>query len=155
MKIFIVFFAILVLNISFLCFNNDMDRYVKLQSHLKSLAEESAAGASLFKDEEKYSQGILVINDSAAIAYIDFIIKKAMENSQNYRDGIITKSIFFFDDLRGYDQASDLRIDHQRPCVVVSLTFTGKDMFRLPFICVKSISRTASYQWDDVLTSSF
>ena len=44
MKTFLTFLGLLVVCLSLLCFTSDMDRYAKLQLHMKALAEECAAG---------------------------------------------------------------------------------------------------------------
>ena len=155
MKILIVFFAIVILNVTFLCYNTDMDRYVKLQAHLKALAEESAAGAALFVDEKLYSQGILAVDKAAADAYIDFMVKKAEEDAVVYRGGSITASTILMDDIRGYEQAEYYKIYRRCPAVIVTLLYLGQDLFRLPFACVERVERTATYQWEDGLTSRF
>ena len=41
MKVLIVFLGLLMINISFLSYHADMDRYVKLQTNLKAAAEEA------------------------------------------------------------------------------------------------------------------
>lgn len=155
MKVFIVFFAMLIINISFLSFNGDMDRYVKLQTHLKALAEESAAGAALFYDREAYSQGILCINQESARAYIEFLLEKAKIHYPIFLEGNIMVEEVYFDDASGYSTSRMYHIRKENPAIVVSLTYCGKDLFRLPFFCVSTISRTATYQWDDGLTSQF
>ena len=155
MKVFIVFFAMLILNISFLSFNGDMDAYVKLQIHLKALAEESAAGASLFHDKERYGEGLLSIDETAANAYIQFLVQKREENDSLFSKGDISIDTFYFDDVKGYACCSEYRVCKEKPAVVVTLTYCGDDMFRLPFLFVDTASRTATYQWDDGLTSSF
>lgn len=155
MKVFIIFFAILILNISLLCYNSDMNRYMKVQAHLKACAEECAAGAALFLDAEAYSRGILVVDETSAHAYIDFMIKKSMENSAAYKGGAISASMVLMDDARGYEEANYYKINRRCPAVVVSLRYEGPDIFRLPFLCVESLERTATYQWEDGLTSSF
>lgn len=155
MKVFIVFFAMLIINISFLSFSSDMDRYVMLQSHLKALAEESAAGASLFYDREAYSRGILCIDQENAGAYIEFLLEKAKSHYAIFSGGSIESKELFFDDIIGYENAFAYHIHKENPAIVVTLTYCGEDLFRLPFFNVSVVSRTATYQWDDGLTSLF
>lgn len=155
MKVFIVFFAMLIINISFLSFNSDMDRYVKLQTHLKAIAEECASGASLFHDQEAYSKGFLSIAEAEANAYIDFVVNKALEIDPAFLRGNVNVEALYFDDSNGYAYCNEYRINKENPAVVVTLTYFGEDMFRLPFLAVNTASRTATYQWDDGLTSAF
>ena len=155
MKVFIVFFAMLIINISFLSYNSDMDRYVKLQAHLKALAEESAAGASLFYDREAYSEGSIYFDTESASEYVEFIVENADAHYAIFSEGNITSEEVYFDDMSGYGSLQDYNVQKENPAVVVRLTYFGRDLFRLPFICVQTVSRTATYQWDDGLTSNF
>ena len=155
MKVFIVFFAMLIINISFLSFNSDMDRYVKLQTHLKAIAEECASGASLFHDQEAYSEGFFSISKTEADAYIHFVVDKVSKIDPVFSRGNINIETIYFDDVKGYACCKDYKINKENPAVVVTLTYCGKDMFRLPFLFVNTASRTATYQWDDGLTSAF
>jgi hypothetical protein len=155
MKVFIVFFAMLIINISFLSYNSDMDRYVKLQTHLKALAEESAAGASLFYDQEAYSKGSLYFDRESATEYVNFLVENAECHYPIFSEGYITSEEIFFDDMNGYAASQGYNVQKESPAVVVTLTYCGQDVFRLPFICVQNVSRTATYQWDEGLTSLF
>ncbi|NCB41081.1 MAG: hypothetical protein EOM59_00420 [Clostridia bacterium] len=155
MKVLIVFFAMLIINVSFLSFNSDLNRYVKLQIHLKALAEESASGASLFNDIEAYSNGVLSIDEEAASDYTNFLIETALERDAIFRRGNISANIVYFDSIKGYEGLQSYKIQNENPAVVVTLTYFGDDLFRLPFVCVDTVSRTATYQWEDGLTSLF
>ena len=135
--------------VSFLAFTADMDKYVKLQDHLKILAEDCACGSSLFSDEREFAAGRLVINQADAEKYMAFLIGKAQECMPPLADGSISAKLNIYDDEKGYDGAAAYGFSPGRPGAVVTLTYNGPDMFRLPFFSVTSVSRTAVYRWEE------
>ena len=150
MKVFIVFMAMMLVLTSFLAFSADMDRYVKLQGHLKALAEECAAGAALFTDEDRYSAGEMVIDYDDAAAYVGFMSDMSVRGGPPFWGGEISSSIRIFDDEKGYSGLETFGIKKHKPTVVVTLEYTAeKDIFRLPFLSEHSLTRTATYQWED------
>ena len=141
MKIFIVFLAMMLVLTSFIAFSADMDRYVKLQGHLKALAEECAAGAALFTDESRYAAGDMVIDQDSAEAYVDFLCGDD-----------IRPEMTIFDDEKGYSGLESYGLRKHKPTVAVTLVYTSsRDLFRLPFLEAHTVSRTATYQWEDGL----
>ena len=122
MKVFVFFFAMLLLLSSFMCFSADMGRYVRLQSELKNLAEDCAAGLALLTDAEEYSKGNLVIDRSAAESFVSFMLKAHPKLSASFES------------------------DGRSSLVVIS--YSGPDIFRLPFLKVESFSRSAVYRWE-------
>ena len=149
MKTFIVFLALLLVFTSFLCYTSDMDRYVKLQNHLKALAEDCACGCTLFADENEYSEGRLVIDENSACRYTDFLIREAVRNMPPLADGKVSADITIYDDAKGYEGAAAQGFRSGLPGAVVTLVYTGPDMFRLPFLKVTKVTRTAVYQWEE------
>ena len=149
MKTFIVFLALVLVFVSFLAFTSDMDRYVKLQDHLKILAEDCACGSSLFSDEREFAAGRLVIDQSDAEGYVAFLIRKAQECMPPLAEGRISAKLTIYDDEKGYDGAAAYGFSPGRPGAVVTLTYTGPDMFRLPFFSVTKVTRTAVYRWEE------
>ena len=102
MKTFLTFLGLLVVCLSLLCFTSDMDRYAKLQLHMKALAEECAAGSVLFTDDLAYSQGLVVFRESDARDYVEFMLNKA-ESEPLYLKGSLSAELRLFDDEKGYD----------------------------------------------------
>ena len=149
MKVFIVSLAMLLVFVSFLAFSADMDRYVQMQEHLKALAEDCAAGCALFTDEEAYSEGVMVIDSADARAYTAFLIGKAQKSMPPLANGAIEASVRIFDDRKGYEGITEYGLVSGIPGSAVTLTYTGEDIFRLPFITVTDIRRTAAYQWEN------
>ena len=155
MKIFIVFLAMMLVLTSFIAFSADMDRYVKLQGHLKALAEECAAGAALFTDESRYAEGDMVIDYDDACAYIGFMSDAGVRGDPPFRGGEIRSSVKIFDDEKGYSGIETYGIRKRKPTVVVTLEFVSpRDLFRLPFLEEYAVTRTATYQWEDGLEGS-
>ena len=149
MKTFLTFLGLLVVCLSLLCFTSDMDRYAKLQLHMKALAEECAAGCVLFTDEESYSQGLVVFREQDAGEYVDFMLRKAQSDSPLFLKGTLSAEIRLFDDEKGYDGLIAYHVRQMRPCSVVRLSWNGPDLFRLPFFSLRSAQRTAVYEWVD------
>jgi hypothetical protein len=148
MKTFLTFLGLLVVCLSLLCFTSDMDRYAKLQTHMKALAEDCAAGSVLFTDEESYSQGLVVFREADAEDYVRFMLGKA-QGEPLYLKGHLTAELRLFDDEKGYDGLIAYHVKQMRPCSVVTLFWEGPDLFRLPFFSLTHAKRTAVYEWVD------
>ena len=148
MKTFLTFLGLLVVCLSLLCFTSDMDRYAKLQLHMKALAEECAAGSVLFTDDLAYSQGLVVFRESDATDYVEFMLSKA-ESEPLYLKGSLSAELRLFDDEKGYDGLIAYHVRQIRPCSVVRLSWSGPDLFRLPFFSLTGAKRTAVYEWVD------
>lgn len=153
MKVFIVFLAMLLLNMTFLIQWRDMDRYELLQKELKTMAEECASGAALYDDREVYSLGKLSIDQEAAEAYLSDRLEKYSAASRLGRWGLLEARMEIYDDVKGYGGAEAAGITGIGPAVLVELTYTGRDLFRLPFFCVTALQRKAVYQWEGGLTT--
>jgi hypothetical protein len=130
MKIFLVFLALLILMTAAMSYAADMNGYVSLQRRLKALAEECAAGASLFTDPESFADGTVSIDEDDAYAYAEFLISKANENTGPLT-GVFGVSLSF-----------------DGPTVTACVSFSGEDMFRLPFVNIRYAERTAAYRWE-------
>ena len=148
MKTFLTFLGLLVVCLSLLCFTSDMDRYAKLQLHMKALAEDCASGCVLFTDPQEYAQGRIVFDGQDARRYVDFLLRKA-ESTGLYCSGSLRADIRLFDDETGYEGLSAWHVKQERPCSVVLLSWDGPDLFRLPFFRLTAARRTAVYEWVD------
>lgn len=166
MKIFIVFLAILILNISFLTYQGDMGRYLRMQNTVKAIAEECGAGAALFFDTPQFAEGYLMAETDEALKHIAYILLNSQPihelsnkgtlkyqaiffddslRSRTYLNGILQRTIpftfpYYYVDDQGYE------IIVKAPSVVVTLTLSTEDLFRLPFLEVTEISRSAMYE---------
>lgn len=141
MKVFIVFIGLLFVNVTFITYQGDLDRYIQLQTFLKSVAEECAAGAALYYDEEAYSQGLMIINQGEAEKYADDIVERATHTLALGEGENLSYEIEFVDDSTG--GAADQGVS---PSVVVTLRFTTADLFRLSFLKVEQVVRSAKYE---------
>lgn len=148
MKVLIVFLALLMINISFLSYHADMDRYVKLQTNLKAAAEEAAVGASLCQDEEQYGKGYLVIDENDAEEYISFVAEEIEGTLPDFIEADVRYEMKIFDDIKGYDGMEMYGLEDAYPSVWVKLVVDSKDLFRLPFLEKTQTNRSAIYQWD-------
>ncbi len=149
MKTFLTFLGLLVVCLSLLCFTSDMDRYAKLQLHMKALAEECAAGSVLFTDDEAYARGQVVFRGEDARKYVDFLVQRAQSDSGLFLKGRMAAQIRLFDDEKGYDGLIAYKVKQIRPCSVVTLFWEGPDLFRLPFFRLTNAKRAAVYEWVD------
>ncbi len=149
MKLFITFLALLIVCLSLLCFSTDIDRYAKLQLHMKALAEDCAAGSMLFTDAGEYAAGRIVINEGDAAKYVDFLLSRASGSHELFREGCLEAEIRLFDEQKGYEGAESFGITKEHPSCVVLLNWEGPDIFRLPFLELRSASRVAVYEWTE------
>ncbi|MBQ6686794.1 MAG: hypothetical protein IJM99_11875 [Firmicutes bacterium] len=148
MKVLIVFLGLLLINISFLSYHSDMDRYVKLQTNLKAAAEEAAAGASLCQEEEQYGKGYLVIDEFGAEEYVTFIAEEVERSLPESMEADVTYEMKIFDDRKGYEDMEEYGLEEMYPAVWVRMTINSRDLFRLPFLEKTRSVRSAVYQWD-------
>lgn len=145
MKVFIVFMGIFVIHVSFLSYQGDMGRYVQARNFLKAAAEECAAGAALYYDQEAYSRGEFRFSYEEGRDYIEYILEKGMETAPLPASSSITYEVFFEDDHLGYEGnpgggSKDI------PSVTVALKAETEDLFSLPFLEVTEITRAARYE---------
>lgn len=153
MKVFIVFMGLLIINVSFLSYQGDLGRYVRCQAFLKAVAEECAAGASLYYDKEAYSGGKLRFNYEEGRKYIEYLIEESSRLAPLSGDSIIAYEVSFQDDFLGYEGGSGSGPDgggtvetENNPSVTVELTAATEDLFRLPFLEVTEVKRAAKYE---------
>ncbi|NLP29845.1 MAG: hypothetical protein GX363_01800 [Clostridiales bacterium] len=140
MKVFIVFIGLLILNVTFITYQGDLNRYVQLQNYLKAVAEECASGASLYYDEEAYSEGLMVINRVEAIKYVEDRVGRAFDSLNLEEKESLSYDIEIIDDSSG---------ESLSPYVIVTLRLNTNDLFRLSFLKVNRVVRSAKYELVD------
>jgi len=143
MKVFIVFIGLMLVYVTFICYQGDLNRYVQLQTLLKAAAEECAAGSALYYDEDAYAQGLMIINKTDAENYTAYITDRAagileLDDGEN-----LSYTMEVFDDSCG---AADTG---QPPCVTVTLKLAVSDLFRLPFLKAEQVVRSTKYELAD------
>ena len=148
MKILIVFLGLLLINISFLSYHSDLDRFEKMQVTLKAAAEEAAAGAALCQDEAQYGKGFLVIDRQGAEEYVEFVAGDVERRLPSSMEAQVDYEMEIFDDEKGYDGIETHGGMEAYPAVWVRLTVHSRDLFRLPFLEKTVTKRSAIYQWD-------
>ncbi len=137
MKVFLVFIALFMINLTFVVYESDLGRYILMQRTVKAAAEECAAGASLFYDAEEYSEGRYVFLYEESIKHVEYLLSEMQKKHKLYEN--LSYDIAFEDDLQGYESK-------QIPSVLVGLTVTTPDLFRLPFFTVTNIQRISKYE---------
>jgi hypothetical protein len=147
MKTLLVFLGLLLICAAFVFYQNDMGRYMRAQTALKALAEECAAGAALYFDEEAYAEGRMVFNEEEARAYIDYILAASRVPAPDAKAaGPIVPAVSFYDDRGSYGGSAGPHGVISHPSVVVRLRVATKDVFRLPFLTVTALEREAMYE---------
>ena len=103
--------------------------------------------------ESYYTEGNTAFNNKQyddAAAYVGFMSDMSVRGGPPFWGGEISSSIRIFDDEKGYSGLETFGIKKHKPTVVVTLEYTAeKDIFRLPFLSEHSLTRTATYQWED------
>lgn len=128
MKTFIVFLALLLVMSCMFVFQNDMDRYIRLQDDLKTLAEECANGGAMCISSTYGEPGVTLINAEAAQKYCEYRCSET--------------------DLSGGTVTASSSLTHGGTALVVRLVWTGQPLFRLSFVrSVDTLSREACYEW--------
>jgi len=131
MKIFIVFAALLLVNVWALSYQGDIGRYTHVQTLLKATAEECAAGAALFLNEETYAEGRIEFDREAGQKYADAYLAYTVGKIKNI-------------DVKSYN--CSLSFDDDNCSVTARITLTTGDVFRLPFLSVTRIQRESKYE---------
>ena len=148
MKVFVVFLAFMMVFVSFMCYSSDMARYADMQRMLKLAAEDCAAAGALASDPEAYGRGKLAIDEDEAIG-MGFEVMDAAALMPLFRRGTLSMDMKIYDGEKGYEGCEAYGLAQGMPSVVCTLEYTGADIFRLPFLQLRSLSRTAAYSWDD------
>ena len=166
MKVFMVFLAILIINISFLVYQGDLGRYLRTQTTAKAMAEECGAGAALFYQPAAYGDGYLVSNTEEAIRHIEYVIDH-MKAADNYlQDQKIDYTAIFFDDTmtsREYYNGKLIAVAHfgypyvftdsngkqvtvDSPAVIITIAIPADKIFRMPFLKPGQLIRSSMYE---------
>lgn len=130
MKVLIVFYALVILNSMFFVYQTDLNSFIRESDHIKSVADECAAGASSFYDEEARSEGYYSFSREECLEYVSYMVENSFDE---------TDDVTF--DIRYYDAYGT-----ENPALEVEITVGGKDRFRLPFIRRNEITRAGYYE---------
>lgn len=140
MKVFIVFISLLVINVSFLSYQGDMNKFVRQQATLKYIAEECAATAATIVSAEEYANGRIVFDYESGNVYAENFAIYTLENWGI--KGSIKCTLEFEDEDMGYS----LENVNNKPAVTATVKLDTEDIFRLPILSLNSITRKARYQ---------
>ncbi len=147
MKVFLMFMAFMLLFTGFLVYSSDLSLYMQMQRSLKDLSEDCAAAGSLVIERDQYGMGLLEVDEDAARQLSAILIGKAREKPM-FSSGSIESSMKIYDDVKGYEGIEDLGLSAGRPAVLVTLVYSGPDIFRLRFLKKSRITRSSVYQWE-------
>jgi hypothetical protein len=138
MKIFIVFLGFLLVGIHFLCFQQELGKYLLLQETLKQTAEECAIQAALLVEEEALMEG-------------SFVFVKNQTDSQEYFQQVCHKMGFpptshmtleYEDDFAGYQEDNE----KEYPRVTVKVEVPVGHLFRTNPFRNSVILRSSCYE---------
>lgn len=139
MKVFLVFIGLMLVNVTFIAYQGDLHRYLRIQEFLKATAEECACGAAQYYDEEAYSSGVMKVNEAEAEKYVKYIEAKAGAILTKETGGILDYQMEITGGAAGEPSGP--------PAVAVRLTYTAaSDLFRLPFLSAEQVTRAAKYE---------
>lgn len=144
MKIFFVFLGLMIANVTFLSYQSDFSRYLELQTMLKALAEDCAAGAALYYEEEEYSRGFFVIQEEEAIQFVEAQVNQATRLLSQEAGETLSYEMVIHD-----DRSFDLDRETSSPSVMVTIRLDTEDLFRLSFLKVDHIVRSSKYELAD------
>lgn len=175
MKVFITAAAMIVLWTMFFIYQTDTNKYTRELEHLKHTADECAASAALYYNDEKYGEGIKVYNQAEGNKAILYLMK----NNLNLNDDLSPKNPFFsgtvsyyayyFDDSGymysykngeyqgktaiafGYlftEPSTGYKKLIAEPCVVVTIN-EGKANYKLSFLKISDAIRTSAYEYKE------
>ena len=142
MKAYIVFLGFFIVGIFAVSFQGDLGRYQHEQLLLKEAAEECAAGAALLVDEEAYADGKIVFDYEKGKEYVSDYLEYIKRNSKALTEGKVSYQIEFEDYNKGYSENNSSQI----PAVTVIIDVMTEDLFKVPFIEVTSLERSARYE---------
>lgn len=142
MKVFIVFIGIFMVSVSAIVYQGDLGIYGHEQLLIKEAAEECAAGSSLFLDNEEFSKGNIVFDYAKGINYTENYLAYITRNSKALSNGVVQYKMEFEDEKRGYSPSNAEKI----PAITVKISVVTEDLFRVPFIKVTSLERSARYE---------
>ncbi len=135
MKVFIVSMALCIIGIEALVFGWDMNSYSYLQTHLKALAESTAAAAAVnFNLEEFEDSGDIVFYQSEVEGFVEYFVFQASKDMTCFQNGSIC--------------VEELVLDSTGDKVGVCLSYTSNyDLFRSPFKSEKTLVHMSCYEW--------
>lgn len=153
MKILLVGAAIILINVLSLTFHADYDRYELTEQALKNEADQCAAAAVLYFDEEAYGEGDLLLKDRDAVAAVEDMLDEKCtyqmhlfddsSRHRTYENGRLESDTTFsypysFLDETGYESMID------RPAVIVTVSYES-DFYRLDGVYQRTIKRSSMY----------
>ncbi len=143
MKVFIIFLGLLIANVTFITYQGDLSRYLRIQEFLKATAEECACGAAQYYDEEAFSRGVMAVDPVEAEKYAQYITAKAEDILLPETGGSLEYEMKI---LPGSTEGAGAGEPAGSPAVVVKLTLTTTDLFRLSFLKAEQVTRAAKYE---------
>lgn len=138
MKVYIVFLSLLIVNVAFIGFHQDMGRYLMLQNIFKDTSEECAAQAALLLDEEEFYQGeIIFLKDSKDSERVLETVCQRMGIEDGY-----TLTLNYEDDSTNYHSTNS----NKNPRVTATIKINVSSLFKTKLFEETIITRSSCYE---------
>ena len=91
MKSILISAATIIILLAFTVFQFDNDMFMRQQEHLKRVADDCSAAASLYYNQEEYASGLKVFNKTIGNEAIRYLLEKNL----NLNSDLTSKSAYF------------------------------------------------------------
>ena len=165
MKIFIVFMALLIVNMGLITFQDDHTIYENMQYDIKRIADDCAYGSSMFYDMDAYSEGYLQYDTEEAVRYIETILHKRLDKDDGGAIEKLEYKAYFFNEngictvIENGGLAEEFTVEYPYsftdengyeetvtgPLVKVIISAETGDIFRQDFLYANRVARSSSY----------
>lgn len=161
MKTFLMGAAMVLLFTLFLYFQEDHDRFQRYDFRAKYAAEEAAAAAAQYIQNDQYGEGKLVFNQEEAIKAAEYMLKTHLSLDNQFKPipgtywlDQMSYKIEFFDESNTtfpklYEHESNyFTMVITDPTVVITVNL-GRPRYRVVFKNAPPVFRTAAHTWKE------
>lgn len=173
MKEYIIGLPLILILVIFLAFQFDNDQFVQMQEFHKRVADDCADAASLYYDEEEFSEGIKIFKKDEGNKAIAYILKESLNLKGDltaqtpYLKDTYTYYTYYFDGDGTLSQYKEKTLIDQKKieypynfreertgyekkinfATVIVTVDAGKFDYRLAFINKPRLIRTSGYEY--------
>lgn len=165
MKVFMVFIALVIMNVNMLIFHDDLRICRQIDGQVRTAAENAASGAAMYFDPVRYADGYLVYDTGEARKVIMAQTEKLEEKLADRDSGIHWRAVFYNEDGSGMIMYDDREVESfsfqfpadgseaelegieliREPTVAVRYEIEMEDVFRQPFLRADKAVGTSAY----------
>jgi len=153
MKVFLVFMALVIMNVNTMIFHDDLRAYRQICDQVETAAENSASGAAMYFDLEKYADGYLVYDVEEARSLIKSQAERLEEMYEGLSASVHYRAVFYNEDGSGImiqDGSNAETFDFAFPVQGQETAVDGEGLIREP-----SVSVYFELEIDDVFRQPF